>query len=329
MRLTVGFIVMITMYLLSVFAVHAESISVQLKEDVHLSGSEICLGDIAFIQGENDMLVSALREISIAQVPQTETGQRSISTSEIMLHMRKIGLEESEISFSGPPVATIYPEVQTISGQHLFDVVSVFIQDTMPWDPNDVIIHPKRLPDEVEVVNGDVSYDIIPLSRNQYIGPSRYTVVVNVDGQIQKNIDIFVDITVFKEILVASSKINRGDMIQPHNVMISRKELRSSTQDAISDPSQALGMVAARNISPQAVIKPSYITMPVIVQRKDMVKISFKSGGLLVQGVGVAKENGSIGDYIKVQNVDSEKIIFAKVVGVREVSVDANDGGAI
>ncbi len=329
MRLTFKLILMIGIYFLCVRLLYADSISIQMKEDVRLNGTAICLGDIAVVQGEDTVLVRALKEIPIAQVPQLETGKRSISTSEVLMHMRKIGIEESRIKFSGPSVATVYPELQTIPAQHVFDIVTGFIYENMPWDPNDVIMHPQRMPDDMAVVCGDVSYEVIPLSKNQYIGQSRYTVIIYVDGQIQKSVNIFLDIVVFKEILVASKKIERGEMILPSNVMRLRKELRANTQDAISDPARVLGMIAARSIPANGILKSSYIEMPVIVQRKDMVRVYLKSGGLLIQSVGLARESGVIGDYIKVQNIDSQKIFFAQVTGIREVTVDANAGEAL
>lgn len=324
-----GLIALISVSLIYISDVSAEPISIELKETVHLKGTDICLGDVARIQSGDSRLVGALEQIHIGDVPQLETGKRTISMAEVLMRMRKIGIDADSVSFTGPSVATIYPELQTIPADRLLDLVTGYIRDTMPWDDNDVLIHPQRMPDDVEVVCGKVTYDVIPLSRNQYIGPSRFTLVVNVDGQIQKSVDMFLDITVFKEILVARENINRGDMITPRNIMLVRKELRANTQDAVSDPTQVLGMVAGRTINAQGIIKPEYVEMPVVIRRRDLVKVIVNAGGLFIQARGVAKENGCVGDFIKVENIDSNKIFYAQVTGLREVTLNSNPEGRL
>jgi flagella basal body P-ring formation protein FlgA len=51
----------------------------------------------------------------------------------------------------------------------------------------------------------------------------------------------------------------------------------------------------------------------VIVKRNQNVVIRMERPGLSVTAVGKAMQKGSVGEYIKVRNVDSQRLILARV----------------
>ena len=304
--------------------VFGEDIVISFRNDVSLEGNDILLGDIADISGDNSSFINALERMYIGEIPGTESGKRNFTQAEIMLRMRELGLDTDTVIFKGSDISVVHPSLQTITGDDAMKTVEAFIRRYMPWDENDVIINPVRKPDDVEVVKGKVSYDVIPISKRQYIGKVRYCLVINVDGKIQKNVDVFFDITIFKKVLVATRQIRREEMLTPRNVRLVRREIESNSQDALSEPSKVIGMIAARNIQAQGIIKASYIQMPYLIRRREMVRVVLNTGGLTIQTTGIAAEDGCLGEYIKIKNPDSKKVFFAKVLGIREVGVSIN-----
>jgi len=51
----------------------------------------------------------------------------------------------------------------------------------------------------------------------------------------------------------------------------------------------------------------------VVVGRNQTVVIRIERPGILVTAIGKAMQDGRVGEYIKVRNVDSQRIILAKV----------------
>lgn len=322
----INYILITGVIILSSQDVRAENIVISLKDDVRLEGSNILLGDISDISGDNIPFISALEKMRIGELPEIDSGKRNFTQAEIMLRMRDLGLKTENVLFKGADIAVVHPMLQTVTGRQLITVVEDFIRTNMPWEPNDIIIKTIRPPDDVNVIKGKVHFDVIPVSRKQYIGKVRYSLVINVDEKVQKNVDVFLQITVFKKVLIASQPIRRGEMLTPRNLMLVRREIESNTQDALSDPSKVIGMVAARNIQPQGIIKSEYIQMPQLVRRKEMVKVTLNAGALNIHTTGIAAENGCLGEYIRIKNPDSKKVFFAKVIGIRKVGVEINDG---
>ena len=51
----------------------------------------------------------------------------------------------------------------------------------------------------------------------------------------------------------------------------------------------------------------------VMVKRRQSVVIRLENLGLMVSAMGVAHEDGSVGDVIKVINADSKRVIMAQI----------------
>ena len=52
---------------------------------------------------------------------------------------------------------------------------------------------------------------------------------------------------------------------------------------------------------------------PVVVQRNETVVIRIERPGLTVTAVGMALQEGRAGEYVKVRNTDSSRVIVCKV----------------
>ncbi|MEW6534108.1 MAG: flagellar basal body P-ring formation chaperone FlgA [Candidatus Auribacterota bacterium] len=303
----------------------AEGIIIELKKEVQLASQEFTIGDIATITGAQTPLADMIGRIPMGKVPEMETAKRNITPAEIIYRLGQEGIEAQTISFSGAEVSTIKPQLQPVLAEDLVTVVETFIRETMPWSEEEVIIEPIRMPETVEVCLGAVTVEVVPVSKVSYIGQVRYSVIISVDGRVQKSVDVFLRVRVFKDVLVASRNIKRGEMFSPANIMMAKRELQPSSQDALSDPRFVLGMVATRSISAQKIIKDDFVDMPVIVHRRELVQVLYKHENFQIETVGVAKEDGCVGQFIRIQNTDSKKLFFARVVGVRTVEIEAQE----
>ncbi len=53
--------------------------------------------------------------------------------------------------------------------------------------------------------------------------------------------------------------------------------------------------------------------LPVLIQRNGTVVIRIQKPGLLVTAVGVAMQEARAGEYVRVRNADSSRVIICKV----------------
>ena len=82
-----------------------------------------------------------------------------------------------------------------------------------------------------------------------------------------------------------------------------------------------VGKRAKTNIGIGRVIYKSMVEIPPVIKRGQRVLIVAESDTLKVTAPGVAKEDGRIGELIKVQNLLSKKVVIGKVVDAQTVKV--------
>jgi flagella basal body P-ring formation protein FlgA len=94
-----------------------------------------------------------------------------------------------------------------------------------------------------------------------------------------------------------------------------------TTAPFVQDLDQADGKVAKRTLLPGKLIPVSSLRDPYIVEAGEPVTVVFKQGGLTIQATAVPLQPGSLGDVLRLRNVDSGKIFTGIVMADGTVRV--------
>ena len=108
-------------------------------------------------------------------------------------------------------------------------------------------------------------------------------------------------------------ELGAGEVISPENVKI---EKAVSNYPEPANWSPPYGLITKRRVPTNTALRPNMVgpvKPAVIVERNQTVILRIKNPGLLITAIGKAMQNGRTGECIKVRNVDSQRIIFAKV----------------
>ncbi|MBU0572994.1 MAG: flagellar basal body P-ring formation chaperone FlgA [Candidatus Margulisiibacteriota bacterium] len=142
-----------------------------------------------------------------------------------------------------------------------------------------------------------------------------------VDGIEQDRINLFVKANVYKDILVSSQKIMKGDPLSSTNVRLEEREISMVPSNYFTDEEKVSGQVAQYLIREGAAIFDWMVRTLPDVARGDTVKIIVESPGVRVVASGRAMEEGKIGDRIKVKREDVKSYLEATVISSGEVEV--------
>jgi flagella basal body P-ring formation protein FlgA len=82
---------------------------------------------------------------------------------------------------------------------------------------------------------------------------------------------------------------------------------------ALSDANEVVGMEARVPLYPGRPMRPSDIGPPAIIDRNDLVILSFHRGALTIMAEGRALGRGSEGEWIKVMNLASRSTVTGRV----------------
>lgn len=119
----------------------------------------------------------------------------------------------------------------------------------------------------------------------------------------------------------ARRPIARGQVLSEADLAVQWVDAAQVQRDALSRPEELIGKEATRNLnSGQALIAP-YVRRPILVERNDLVKLIARTAGIRVTVDARSLGEGSAGDLIEVQPIESKETLLARVVERKVVEI--------
>lgn len=104
-----------------------------------------------------------------------------------------------------------------------------------------------------------------------------------------------------------------GEVINPDMISMETRQIVNPNETIIS-PRSLIGVQAARFLNPGQVISFNDLKREQILKKGQFVKAIVGSDSFEVSISALAEEAGSLGDVVKVKNMDSQKIFAGKIV---------------
>lgn len=287
------------------------SLQVYLLRDVTIKNDIVTLGLVSIIRGE-ESLVARASEITLGRI--SVPGQEIIIDRPILLsRLASSQIPASKVILTGAEKITVKQQQQIIKAAEFVELASSFLKKNPPAG-SFCRSEPIRIPKDLVVPRetGDIK-----LSPRLAAGAAR--------GQVKVQIDALADDKVVgtREVTfrlryncrraVALIDIPVGTPLSPENVKI-EKTLSNRPEPAGWKP--PYGLITRRRVAANAAIRPDMVgpvQSAVIVKRNQVVLIRVEKPGLLVTAIGKTMQDGRAGEYIKVRNADSQRIILVKV----------------
>ncbi len=120
--------------------------------------------------------------------------------------------------------------------------------------------------------------------------------------------------------VVAAHTLRAQSLIGPNDL----STIEATLPGTISDPAELIGMEARVVLYAGRPIRPQEIGPPTLVDRNQIVPLSFRDGGLSISAEGRALSRGGVGDTIRVLNTTSHNTVTGTVAADGSVVVGAN-----
>lgn len=128
---------------------------------------------------------------------------------------------------------------------------------------------------------------------------------------------------------VAIRPVERGAVVTAADVEMQQLDNTPATTgraSPVSSIEKLIGMEATRALRPGDVVMSDSVQPPVLVKRGDSVTVYARGGGIQVRTIARAKENGSLGQPVQLESLETHKPYDAVVTGTREAVVFAGSG---
>jgi flagella basal body P-ring formation protein FlgA len=125
------------------------------------------------------------------------------------------------------------------------------------------------------------------------------------------------------EVVTLANSVDRGTVLKDADVVVERRPRADVSRDALTDPERARGLAARSNLQAGAILRAADPTKPEVVQRNDMVTLSYAMPGLMLTVRGKALDGGAEGDIISVVNEQSKRTLQAVITGPGRAAISA------
>lgn len=290
----------------------SKTMQIHLPRQIILEDETIKLGQVAVMMGE-DSLVESASKIALGKfsVPGQEI---VIDKSAIISLLAGNSVNTKKVKFTGAEKIIVKQNLEIITAKQLVDTAVKFLKESQKYSSAGQF-SPVRLPKNITIPSDCNNIKITPtLVANSTAAYAAVQLKIDVDGRKTQTINLPFKIRYKIHKAVSIAEIPQGQIITPDKVKFIT-ELSDTPQPP--DWTAPFGLVAKSKIPANSIIEGDIAAeeiTEVIIERNQSVVIKVDRPGLLLSVSGKAMEKGSLGQYIKVRNIDSDRIILAKIL---------------
>lgn len=295
-------------------------VTVELPAKVEASGLNLRLGDVAKVSGDDAVEVERVRDIDLRYVP--SPGYSRLLHRARLKQQAKLQVPGADITFEGSIQCRVFPKTKLVTAAevkgHAQRVVEAKFKGT------DVEISFTGSLKDIPAPTGKQGVEV---KARRATGPADQglqgvAVDILVDGELWRTQWTTWSVAAWEDMPILRVRVSKGQKITPDMFQLER---RKRTQGASSSPLSFRNLqnaVAARELAPGDAVYARDVTRETVVTQGHRVQIEVKSGRVLATTAGVAKEDGRIGDSIRVQLDVTGKELTGTVVAKNRIRVE-------
>ena len=161
-----------------------------------------------------------------------------------------------------------------------------------------------------------------PLSQKEPLGLFTILAKEMVGDRTISSGQVRLRISRFAEVVVINDRIKRHTVLTDESITVKRMDITTLLEQPVMTVDEAIGLRARRNLKRGQVLTYKAVEPVPDIQTGREVAIVYTDGICRISATGVALQEGVAGDYIKVKNKSSGKMIIARVVDASAVAVD-------
>jgi len=296
----------------------AFALRVELHEKALVSAPVVHLGDIASITPEGRAAENlAAKRVTASPNPGKS---RTIKASTI-IEMMRYDKDAADITWSGAESIEVTGKGQIITQERMKRIVAEFIGRRLKSLPDaEIRFTSVRTPGNITLPTGKITYTVKP-SKPAIIGSSSFNILFAVDGRTVKNCTVHGKLEALAPVATAAVNIRRGSIITPDQVEMIRRDI-SKLDAPYFSMDRVVGLQAKRTIRAGKPLDTMNVAPPPVIKKGEPVEIIASKGPLRISTKGIATMDGRPGDFIRVKNISSSKLIYCKVDAPGVVSVE-------
>jgi flagella basal body P-ring formation protein FlgA len=294
-------------------------LKIYLPRESTVEGEAVRLDDVAMISGTDRQLTARARQTQLCRAPYPGESF-TISRQNVLARLAGSGISRRRVTLVGADEFVVRRDTRTLSEGDLIARAEAFLKIHHPdgsvgWTVARRPGKPANLPATAELKfhcrltpgppRGHAGVEVLITDARGRRKLHAATVLFKLQWRWQR--------------VVATQIIQRGEAIAPTNAKVETVIVQHEPDGPWVSP---FGRVARRTIQPGVQITDTLLVEQrpsVVVERNKIVRVKLQGPGWLITTLGKALQDGRVGELIRVQNIDSKKIIVARVDAMGDV----------
>ncbi len=294
---------------------------IRVLENTRIAEDQIILGRIAKIQGDDPVMVQRLQEMVVGRAPLPGKSRR-LDDSALNRRLRQNGFDLARINLQVPEKVVVTRSFMEIDQEKIKALVHAYLIKNIHPGAGEVRIRQIRVGENIRLPAGSITYKVVGPRSSRLIGKVPLAVNFEVNGRFYKRIWVSATVEILADVVVTRKPLGRYKPITEDDIHLKQMDLSTLPADVIQDPEMVLGKRTRRAVGARTVLRPNLVEFPPLVKRGDMVVIIAETPGLKITTFGQVKKKGRLGERIPVINLDSKKIVYARVLDSKTVKIE-------
>jgi flagellar basal body P-ring formation protein FlgA len=297
-------------------------VTVHLLDKATTTGPGISLAEVADVSGGNKVLVEKVRRLVVSRAaPAGE--EETLTQAYVRIALRREGYSTEDAVVEGAGMARVLTESQELDPEKLLPMAKAFILGELKEDPENVEVKQLGLGKKVILPAGKMeTHFTLPPTSDKFEGPILVNADLEIDGHWVKSLPLRLMVDVFHPAVVAKKNIEKGGKFTAENVGLVRTPTSKLAGQFFSRLDDVLGRMASQFLVKGTVVRVDSLYDPPVIKRGQVVEGIVQYGNVEISVQVRAVEDGKPGGTIRVENIDSNKLLQAKVLNDNTVLIE-------
>lgn len=296
-------------------AVAAAGATIVLPLEATVPGPQVSLGEIAEVRTSDRALAARLLSLDLgAAAPPGLT--RIIDRTTLRQRLRQTELPGS-IEFVGAERVQVATDAVTVPPDTLVDVAQRWLRERIQADPAQTLLTPVAAPRGLVLPRGHLTLRVHhpggPVQDGSVALVVEGAVIDSAGQRTVRYAQVSFQLERLRRVVVAARALLQKRLIGESDV---RMETRSGTQippGALTELPDAVGREIIRETAAGEVLTTQMVRLPIAVRRGTPVLVLLDGPGFRITARGMALEEGSVGQMIRVMNQASRKELHGRI----------------
>jgi flagella basal body P-ring formation protein FlgA len=293
---------------------------VVLPPQVHVRGTELVLGAVAEVRGDDAALVERAKALELGWTP--APGYTRVLQNWQIEQKLATALAGTNVRFEGSAACRIAPETAHVAGSAL----AAKAQDELRsiFGTREIALVAQGQASDLEVPLGEKPAELRCAieRREQHAGSWSVPVQVWIDGTLYQTCWIGFAVELYDLVPVLAREVRRGEVLDGSALELRRTRISSDLGGEPLSCAALSGAVALHDLGAGSVLTARDVQRAMLVRNGDTVQLQVRKGAITARGSAIARADGTAGERIRVWTADKTRELTGTVIGRGLVEID-------